>query len=305
MVDDILVVGSGPAGLTAAIYASREGFSTSVVEGASPGGQLLLTTVIENYPGFAEGISGPELMDIFRKQAERFGAKFIGGEATDLDLSKRPFVVKIGGSTHEAKCLIIATGASPRWLGIPSEQRFIGKGVSSCATCDGAFFKGRDVIVVGGGDTAMEDSTFLTRFAKSVTIVHRRDKFRASKIMQDRALSNPKIRVIWNSAVEEIRGDEKVNGVTIRNLLTDELTRLDVQGVFVAIGYAPNTKFLEGKLELDDNGYIKVRDEVHSAITGVFIAGDAADPVYRQAVSAAGSGAKAAIAAREYLQSLG
>ncbi len=304
MVEDLIIIGAGPAGYTAAIYAARDNFKPLVISGLEPGGQLLLTTTVENYPGFPDGIDGSQLMDLFRKQSEKFGTRFVFDEVTDVDFSTRPFKVKTGSSEYEADSIIIATGAKARWLGIESEKKFIGKGISSCATCDAAFFKGKSVIVVGGGDTAMEDSIYLTKFASSVTIVHRRDQFRASKIMQDRVFANPGIKVIWDSVVEEILGDKKVTGVKIRNTKTNAITEMPVDGVFVAIGYDPVTKFLGGKLDADELGYLKTTDEVKTKIPGVFVAGDVADHVYRQAITAAGSGAKAALEVRAYLQSL-
>ncbi|MDE1857411.1 MAG: thioredoxin-disulfide reductase [Candidatus Micrarchaeota archaeon] len=305
MTEDIIIIGGGPAGLTAAIYTSREDFHPLVVAGFKAGGQLLLTTTVENYPAFPDGVDGTELVNLMRKQAERFGARFVDEDVVEVDLNTKPFRIKTSSQQYEAKCVILAPGASNRWLGIPSEQKFMGKGVSSCATCDGPFFKNKDVVVVGGGDTAMEDSLFLTKLAKSVTIIHRRNEFRASKIMQERVLNNPKIKVVWDSAVEEILGDEKVTGVRVKSLKTNETATIPANGVFIAIGYIPNTKFLEGKLDLDEQGYIEAIDEIHTGIDGVFVAGDVADRVYRQAVTAAGSGCKAAIAAREYIQNLG
>ncbi len=302
MVEELIIIGSGPAGLTAALYAAREDFHPVVVSGAGAGGQLLLTTTVENYPAFPDGIFGSELVDRMRKQAEKFGARFISDDVTEIDLSSRPFRLKVGATQYESRSIIIATGASARWIGLESEKRLIGRGVSSCATCDGAFFKGKRVVVVGGGDTAMEDSHFLTKFASSVTIVHRRDQFRASKIMQDRVLNDPKVKVVYNSIVEEILGDVRVTGVRLRNTSTNETSTLEADGVFVTIGYVPNTGFLAGKLDLDDQGYIKTEGEVRTGIDGVFAAGDVADRKYRQAVTAAASGAKAAIEAREYLQ---
>ncbi|MCL4373928.1 MAG: thioredoxin-disulfide reductase [Candidatus Marsarchaeota archaeon] len=304
MVEDLIIIGAGPAGYTAAIYAARDNFKPLVISGLEPGGQLLLTTTVENYPGFPDGVDGSQLMDLFRKQSEKFGTRFVFDEVTDVDFSTRPFKVKTGSSEYEADSIIIATGAKARWLGIESEKKFIGKGISSCATCDAAFFKGKSVIVVGGGDTAMEDSIYLTKFASNVTIVHRRDQFRASKIMQDRVFANPGIKVIWDSVVEEILGDKKVTGVKIRNTKTNAITEMPVDGVFVAIGYDPVTKFLGGKLDSDELGYLKTTDEVKTKIPGVFVAGDVADHVYRQAITAAGSGAKAALEVRAYLQSL-
>ncbi len=305
MVENVIIVGGGPAGLTAALYAARDGFSPLVISGINAGGQLLLTTTVENFPGFVDGVQGPELMDKFKRQAEKFGARFVQEDVTDIDLSSNPYKIKAGTQEFEARTVILATGASARWLGIESEAKFIGRGVSSCATCDAAFFKNKNVIVVGGGDTAMEDSVFLTRFASSVTIVHRRDAFKASKIMQDKAMSNPKIKVIWNSVVEEITGDKKVSGVKIRNIVNNEVAEMPIDGVFVAVGYKPNTDFLNGKLPLDQKGYIITKDEVKTDLPGVFVAGDVADHVYRQAITAASSGTKAALEVRAYMQGLG
>ncbi|MEM3019986.1 MAG: thioredoxin-disulfide reductase [Candidatus Micrarchaeaceae archaeon] len=304
MVEDLIIIGSGPAGLTAALYTAREDFKPLVITGVNAGGQLLLTTTVENFPAFPDGVYGSELVDLMRKQAEKFGARFVAEDVISVDFSSRPFKVKTSSAEYQAKSVIVATGASAKWLGIPSEQRFIGKGVSSCATCDAPFFKNKNVVVVGGGDTAMEDSIFLTKFTNSVTIIHRRDAFRASKIMQERALSNPKIKVIWDSAIDEVLGDSKVTGIKIKNLKTGETQQMNIDGVFVAIGYQPNTKYLAGSLALDDQGYIITKDEVKTDIEGVFVAGDVADRRYRQAITAAGSGAKAALEAREYLQKL-
>ena len=302
MVENVIIIGSGPAGLTSAIYTSREEFSPLVISGTNAGGQLLLTSSVENYPAFPDGILGPDLIALMRKQAEKFGARFIEGDVVSVDFKSNPLKVKTTYSNYESKTVIVATGASAKWLGIPSESAFIGKGVSSCATCDAPFFKNKSVVVVGGGDTAMEDSLFLTKFVKSVTIVHRRNEFRASKIMQDRILSNQKVSVIYNSIVEEVKGDTKVRGVVIRNVETNSTSELQTDGVFVAIGHSPNTSFLKGQLELDSKGFIVTEEEVKTAIPGVFVAGDAADKKYRQAVTAAGSGAKAALEVREYLQ---
>ena len=302
--EELIVIGSGPAGLSAAIYAGRDGIKTLVITGTTVGGQLLLTTTVENFPGFPDDVDGPELIDLMRKQAERFGARFVDGEVTKVDFSSRPFKVWVGSDEYEANSIIIATGASPRWLGLESEKKFIGRGVSSCATCDGAFFKGKNVIVVGGGDTALDDALFLTRFANSVTIVHRRDQLRASKIMQERAFSNQKIKFIWNTVVEEIKGDAKVNGVKLRNVVTNEVMEMPIDGVFIAIGNQPNTKPFEGQIELDERGYIKTHDVVFTNIEGVFAAGDVADYFYRQAVTAAGTGVMAALRVREYLSKI-
>ncbi len=305
MVHKVLILGSGPAGLTAAIYAARDGLEPIVLAGPQRGGQLTITTLVENYPGFPKGIQGPQLMENMQKQAENFGTKIVDEEAIKVDFSTRPFKVWTDDNLYEAHSVIVATGASAKWLGLPSEQRLIGRGVSSCATCDGFFFKGKDVIVVGGGNTAMEDSIYLTRFANSVTVVHRRDKLRASKILQDRAFSNPKISFIWDSVVEEILGEEEVTGVVIRNLKTGEKTKREVAGVFIAIGYKPNTEIFKGQLDIDDHGYIRVKDEVFTNIKGVFAAGDVHDFHYRQAITAAAAGCKAAIEAEKYLEELG
>ena len=304
MAEDLIIIGSGPAGLTAAIYTAREDFKPLVITGLSSGGQLLLTTKVENYPAFPDGIDGPELVESMRKQAEKFGARFANEDVVDIDFSSKPIKIKTSSGEYEANAVIIATGASAKWLGIPSEQKYIGKGISGCATCDAPFFKGKNVVVVGGGDTAMEDSLFLTKFVESVTIVHRRGEFRASKIMQGIVLSNPKIKVIWDSEVAEVLGNGKVTGVKIKNVKSGEVTEMNVDGVFVAIGYAPNTKFLQGKLKLDEQGYIITKDEVLTDIEGVFVAGDVSDRKYRQAITAAGSGSKAALEARAYIQEL-
>jgi thioredoxin reductase (NADPH) len=262
---------------------------------------LELTTTVENYPGFPEGINGPDLMEMMRKQAERFGTRFVRDNVVDVDFNSKPLKVKTQSQEYYAKAVIIATGASAMWLGLESEKRLTGKGVSSCATCDAPFFKNKDVIVVGGGDTAMEDSNFLTKFVNSVTIIHRRNEFRASKAMQDKVLSNPKIKVVWNSAVDEILGDIKVNGIRIKDVESGKTSEIKTDGVFVAIGHKPNTDFLKGKLTLDSKGYIVTKDEVETAIEGVFVAGDVMDPFYRQAATAASGGVKAALRVREYL----
>jgi len=302
--EKVIILGSGPAGLSAAIYAARDGFDPLVISGYAKGGQLELTTTVENFPGFPDGIEGPKLMDLMRLQAEKFGARFIDKDATKVDIKSRPFKVSVEDEVFETESLIIATGANAKWLGLESEKKFIGRGVSSCATCDAAFFKGKNVIVVGGGDTAMEDSIYLTNFANSVTIVHRRDQFRASKIMQERALSNPKIKVIWNNVVEEIKGDVKVRSVVLKNVITGEKIEMPIDGVFVAIGYAPNSQLFNDQLPLDENGYIITHDEVKTDIPGVFVAGDVADKRYRQASTAAASGVKCALEVRVYLGEL-
>ena len=304
MTEDVIIIGSGPAGLSAAIYTAREDFKPVVITGVNAGGQLLLTTTVENFPGFPDGVYGSEIIDLMRKQADKFGSRFVAEDVTEVDFSSKPLKVKTSDKTYEANSVIIATGASAKWLGIESEKKFIGKGVSSCATCDAPFFKNKDVIVVGGGDTAMEDSLFLTKFVNSVTIVHRRDQFRASRIMQERVMSNKKIKIIWDSTVEEVQGDAKVTGAQIKNVKSGETSTLKVDGVFVAIGYEPNTKFLKGKLKLDEKGYIVTKDEVETEVPGVFVAGDVADSIYRQAVTAASSGTKAALRVREYLQNM-
>jgi len=302
--EDLIIIGSGPAGLSAAIYAGRDDIKTLVITGTTAGGQLLLTTTVENFPGFPDGVEGAELIDLMRKQAEKFGARFVDGDVTKVDFSSRPFKVWVGSDEYEANSIIIATGASAKWLGLESEKKFIGRGVSSCATCDGAFFKGKNVIVVGGGDTALDDAIFLTRFANSVTVVHRRDQLRASKIMQERAFSNPKIKFVWNTVVEEIKGDAKVNGVKLRNVVTNEVTEMPIDGVFIAIGNQPNTKPFEGQIQLDERGYIITHDIVFTNIEGVFAAGDVADSFYQQAITAAGTGVMAALRVREYLSKI-
>ncbi len=297
----IVILGSGPAGMTAALYAARDELSPIVLTGMELGGQVSLTESIENYPGFPEGIPAQELIERFKAQAERFGARFIMDVATQVDLSQRPFVVKTYGMTYTADALIIATGASPRKLEVPGEKEFPGRGVSYCATCDGWFFKDKEVIVVGGGDSALEEGLFLTRYAKKVTIVHRRDQLRAQPFLQKQAFAHPKIEFIWNTVVTEILGDEAVKGVRLRNVKTGEEREMPIDGVFIFIGHVPNTDLFKGQLELDERGYIKVQGWVKTSVPGVFAAGEVADPRYRQVITSAGMGAAAAIEARHFL----
>ena len=301
-VRDVIILGSGPAGLTAAIYAARAQLRPLVVAGREAGGQLMLTSEVENFPGFPEGILGPELMQRMRQQAERFGAEFVEDDAVRVDFSRRPFQVFTESEAFAGRTVILATGASARWLGLASEARLRGRGVSSCATCDGWFFQNQKVVVVGGGDTAMEEALFLTRFATEVVVVHRRDQLRASRIMQQRALSHPKIRFIWNAVVEEVLGTDSVSGVRLRDVKTGAVWEEPCRGLFVAIGHQPNTAFLRGQVELDERGYVVVHDETRTSVDGVFCAGDVADHRYRQAVTAAAAGCKAAMDAEKWLQ---
>ena len=303
---DVLIIGSGPAGLTAGLYAARANLQPLLIEGLESGGQLMLTTAVENYPGFREGVMGPELMATMRAQAERFGTEFVTGDVTSVNLSGPPFSVTTSDDTYQTRSLIISTGASARLLGLPSERQLMGHGVSTCATCDGYFFREKPIVVVGGGDTAMEEAIFLTKFASHVTVVHRRDALRASRIMQDKALAHPKISFEWDSVIDEVGDTAKgvVTGVVIRNVKTGTTKTVEVDGVFVAIGHIPNTKLFVGQLELDTNGYILPQGGARTSVPGVFAAGDVQDHTYRQAITAAGSGCMAAIDAERYLESL-
>lgn len=303
---NVIIIGSGPAGLTAALYSARANLKPLVIEGLEAGGQLMLTTLVENWPGFRDGIMGPELMTEMRSQAERFGAEIIRGQVSSVDLGSHPFRVTVSGEEHTARSLIIATGASARLLGLPSERALLGHGVSTCATCDGYFFRGKPIAVVGGGDSALEEAIFLTRFASHVTVVHRRDSLRASKIMQDKAFANPKVSFEWNTDVTHIKDDGKgeVTGMSLVNNLTCERKDLEVEGVFVAIGHTPNTSLFKGQLELDANGYIVTHMGSRTAVPGVFACGDVQDHVYRQAITAAGSGCMAAIDSEHFIDGL-
>ena len=301
---DVVIVGSGPAGLTAALYAARADLSPLVIEGPEPGGQLMQTTDVENYPGYPEGVMGPKMMEDFREQARRFGADCQYGFVTDINFDQHPYTLTVDEKTElHAKAIIISTGASAKWLDLPNETRLKGKGVSACATCDGAFFREQHVVVVGGGDTAMEEATFLTKFASKVTVIHRRDELRASKAMQNRAFENSKIDFIWDSEVADVHGDPVMTGLTVRNLKTGEETHMDeVTGLFVAIGHKPNTDLFKDVLTMDEVGYIQTKGQsTHTDLPGVFACGDAMDATYRQAVTAAGSGCKAAIDAERWL----
>jgi thioredoxin reductase (NADPH) len=301
----LIIIGSGPAGLTAAIYAARANLEPIVLAGSAPGGQLMLTSDVENYPGFPDGIQGPDLMAAFRAQAERFGTRLIDVDIDRVDLSERPFRIWARGTEYRGQVVIVATGASALWLGLDSETRLRGRGVSACATCDGFFFKDREIAVVGGGDTAFEEAIYLTRFATKVHLLHRRDTFRASKIMVDRAVDHPKIDIHPNVAVDEVLGEDKVHAVKLRDTTSGDTSELPVEGLFIAIGYEPNTAAFRDWLEVDEKGYLVVRDETRSKIDGVFIAGDVHDHRYRQAVTAAGDGCKAAIDAERWLEAQG
>jgi thioredoxin reductase (NADPH) len=302
---NVVIIGSGPAGLTAAIYSARANLSPLIIEGKEPGGQLTLTTLVENFPGFPEGVMGPDLMEYMRKQAQHFGSEVVNGYVHKVDLSKNPFKVWYGDNEVEARTVIISTGSSAKLIGIDSERALMGYGVSTCATCDGFFFRGKKIAVVGGGDSAMEESTFLTRFATEVNLIHRRDTLRASKIMQDRATNNPKINFIWNTVVEEVLGTPQtgVEGLRLVNVQTKQKSKLDVNGLFVAIGHNPNTEIFKGQIDLDDRGYIQTQpNSTRTNIPGVFACGDVQDPIFRQAVTAAGSGCMAAIEAERWLE---
>jgi thioredoxin reductase (NADPH) len=303
-VREVIIIGSGPAGYTAALYTSRANLKPLVLAGYLSGGQLMITTDVENYPGFVDGILGPELMEVFKRQAERFGTEVVAVDVDRVDFKQYPFVVEAAGQTYRSKTVIIATGASAKWLGVPGEEKLTGHGVSGCATCDGFFFKGRELAVIGGGDTALEEATFLTRFASSVEVIHRRDTLRASKAMQQRAFDNPKIRFTWNTEVVEFVGNGKLEALRLRNTVTGEELVKAYGGAFVAIGHQPNTKLFEGQIELDPKGYIAMPDPASTItnIPGVFAAGDVRDHVYRQAVTAAGDGCKAAIDAERWLE---
>jgi thioredoxin reductase (NADPH) len=301
MTERLVIIGSGPAGLTAAVYAARADLEPLLIEGMEAGGQLMLTTDVENFPGFPDGVMGPEMMDLFRKQAEKFGTRFVSGDVTRVEFSARPFGIWVGDDELRADAVIVSTGASARWLGVPGEEKLRGHGVSACATCDGFFFRDREIVVVGGGDSAMEEALFLTKFASKVTIVHRRDEFRASKIMATRALDHPKIEVRWHSVVTEILGEDTVEAVRLENVLTGETEEFPTEGVFMAIGHDPNTTLFAGQLDLDDAGYLRTFGTTATSVEGVFGAGDVVDFTYRQAITAAGMGCRAALDAERWL----
>ncbi|MBX3032671.1 MAG: thioredoxin-disulfide reductase [Bdellovibrionaceae bacterium] len=307
IVENVIIIGSGPAGLTSAVYSARANLKPLMIEGEEAGGQLMITTDVENYPGFDHGITGPDLIAVMRKQAERFGTRFITRNVTKVDFSQRPFKVWVGQTMYQARSVIISTGASARWLGLASEKQYMNRGVSACATCDGAFFKNVEVGIVGGGDTAMEEANFLTRFASKVHVIHRRDSFRASKIMQERTIKNPKINVLWNKEVTEVLGDGKVvTGLRLNDTVTGEKSEMKANGLFIAIGHKPNTALFQGVLDMDENGYLKTKPgTTYTNIPGVFAAGDVQDHVYRQAITAAGTGCMAAIDSERWLEAQG
>ncbi len=300
-VHDVVIIGGGPAGLTAGIYAGRSGLKTVIVEKGLPGGQIAQTDEVENYPGFPEGISGPELANRMAEQAKKFGAEIVMDEVTGLEIQEDGFLVKGFEKNYKAKSVIIATGANPKKLGVPGEEKFYGRGVSTCATCDGFFYRDREVVVVGGGDAAVEEGIYLTKFAKKVTIIHRRDELRANKVAQQRAFANPKIEFLWSHVVTEILGEDQVTGVRVKNLKTGEEYVYPTDGVFVFIGSVPNTEFLKGVVELRPDGYIAVRDEIHTSVPGIFAAGDVADPIYKQLATSVGAGTRAAMTAEKWL----
>jgi len=297
----VVIIGSGPAGYTAGIYTSRAKLNTLLISGSLPGGQLMTTSEVENYPGFPNGIFGPELMMNMRQQAERFGAKLLDDEVVEVDFKRRPFGIRTQGQEFRSESVIICTGASPRKLGLKAEQEFAGKGISYCATCDGPFFKGEDIAVVGGGDTAIEEATFLTKFGKSVKIIHRKDSLRASKILQEKAFENPKIDFVWDHVVSDISGNRKISSISVRNLRTGEESKISVGGLFVAIGHEPNTSIFRGQLQLDDKGYIALTKNTKTSVEGVFAAGDVHDYRYRQAITAGGFGCMAALDVEKWL----
>ena len=303
-IENLIIIGSGPAGLTCAIYAARASLTPLMIEGEEAGGQLMITTEVENYPGFPDGVTGPELVEHFRKQAEKFGTRFITKNVSKVDFSERPFKVWVGNELHLAKTIVISTGASAKYLGLPSEKQYMNRGVSACATCDGAFFKNVEVGVVGGGDTTMEEANFLTRFASKVYLIHRRDSFRASKIMVDRAMKNPKIQVLWNKEVTEVHGDEKsMNALTLKDTVNGKEEKINLQGLFLAIGHNPNTNLFKDVLDMEETGYLVTKKEsTYTNIPGVFAAGDVQDRVYRQAITAAGTGCMAAIDVERWLE---
>jgi len=304
-IENVIVIGSGPSGLTSAIYLARANLNPLVVEGYFSGGQLMMTTEIENFPGFPNGIMGPELMDNMRKQAERFGARFITKDVTKVDLTNNIFTVEVEEDVYKSKSVVISTGASARLLGLDSEKKFMGRGVSTCATCDASFYRNKKVAIVGGGDSSLEEAIYLTRFASKVSVIHRRDKLRASKIMQDKALANPKIEFVWNSVIADILGDKKVSSIMIKNVLNNEMTEMELDGVFVAIGHTPNTSLFAGQVKLDDVGYIVTEAKSSkTSVAGVFACGDVQDVTYKQAITAAGSGCMSALDVEKYLDSL-